>query len=220
MIFGLKILIKYGCEIPNGFFLAKFGFLIYHKSSENSKQNNGQNLSNSPYCLVKLFKLLELMFLLKANDQHQFLDYIKPHLEDITDSDLTASRALISNSSGKVAVSSISSTKLGYLADVTSNIQAQINGKTTMAAVEAKGYITGINSSDVTAALGYTPENVANLVTSISGTSTDSQYPSAKLVYDQLSGKQATLVSGTNIKTINSNSLLGSGDIIIDSLPS
>ncbi len=34
------------------------------------------------------------------------------------------------------------------------------------------------------------------------------------------SGKQATLVSGTNIKTVNSTSLLGSGDIPIDSLPS
>lgn len=29
-------------------------------------------------------------------------------------------------------------------------------------------------------------------------------------------GKQATLVSGTNIKTINSNSILGSGDIVIE----
>ena len=47
----------------------------------------------------------------------------------ITSSDLTASRALVSNSSGKVAVSSITSTKLGYLTDVTSNIQAQINAK-------------------------------------------------------------------------------------------
>lgn len=33
-------------------------------------------------------------------------------------------------------------------------------------------------------------------------------------------GKQATLVSGTNIKTVNSNSLLGSGNIDIDALPS
>ena len=32
-----------------------------------------------------------------------------------------------------------------------------------------------------------------------------------------LSGKQATLVSGTNIKTINSTSLLGSGDITVQS---
>lgn len=34
------------------------------------------------------------------------------------------------------------------------------------------------------------------------------------------SGKQDTLVSGTNIKTVNSNSLLGSGNIDIDALPS
>jgi len=33
-----------------------------------------------------------------------------------------------------------------------------------------------------------------------------------------LNAKQATLVSGTNIKTINSTSLLGSGDIAIASL--
>lgn len=30
-----------------------------------------------------------------------------------------------------------------------------------------------------------------------------------------LNGKQATLVSGTNIKTVNGNSLLGSGDLVI-----
>lgn len=35
-----------------------------------------------------------------------------------------------------------------------------------------------------------------------------------------VSGKQDTLVSGTNIKTVNNNSLLGSGNISIDSLPS
>ena len=35
-----------------------------------------------------------------------------------------------------------------------------------------------------------------------------------------LDDKQATLVSGTNIKTVNNNSLLGSGNISIDSLPS
>ena len=37
--------------------------------------------------------------------------------------------------------------------------------------------------------LTYTPEDAANKVTSISGSSTDVQYPSAKLVYDQLAGK-------------------------------
>ena len=47
----------------------------------------------------------------------------------IKDSNLTASRALISNSSGKVAVSAVTSTELGYLDGVTSNIQTQLNGK-------------------------------------------------------------------------------------------
>lgn len=47
----------------------------------------------------------------------------------ITGSNLTASRALISNSSGKVAVSAVTSTELGYLDGVTSAIQTQLNGK-------------------------------------------------------------------------------------------
>jgi hypothetical protein len=41
----------------------------------------------------------------------------------ITTSNLTGSRALVSNSSGKIAASDITSTELGYLDGVTSNIQ-------------------------------------------------------------------------------------------------
>ena len=74
---------------------------------------------------------------------------------------------------------------------------------------------SGIVSSDVTEALGYTPENQSNKVTVISDQSTDTQYPSAKLVYDQLQLKQNELVSGTNIKTINNQSILGNGNIEI-----
>jgi len=42
---------------------------------------------------------------------------------------LTASRALISNASGKVDVSDVTSTEIGYLDGVTSGIQAQLNSK-------------------------------------------------------------------------------------------
>lgn len=45
----------------------------------------------------------------------------------IDDTDLTVSRTLVSDSSGKVAVSAVTSTELGYLDGVTSNIQTQIN---------------------------------------------------------------------------------------------
>jgi len=47
----------------------------------------------------------------------------------ITSNNLTASRALISNSSGKVAVSATTSTELGYVSGVTSSIQTQLNNK-------------------------------------------------------------------------------------------
>lgn len=45
----------------------------------------------------------------------------------ILSSNLTASRALVSNASGKVAVSAVTATELGYLDGVTSNLQNQIN---------------------------------------------------------------------------------------------
>lgn len=53
----------------------------------------------------------------------------------ITSSNLTASRALVSNSSGKVAVSDVTSTELGYLDGVTSNVQTQLNNKTSTAVI-------------------------------------------------------------------------------------
>ena len=49
----------------------------------------------------------------------------------IKDDNLTASRALISNSNGKVAVSAVTSTELGYLDGVTSSIQTQLNSITS-----------------------------------------------------------------------------------------
>lgn len=47
----------------------------------------------------------------------------------IASSNLTTNRALISDGSGKVAVSAVTSTELGYLDGVTSNVQTQLNGK-------------------------------------------------------------------------------------------
>ena len=61
----------------------------------------------------------------------------------ITDNNLTANRALISNSSGKVAVSSVTSTELGYLDGVTSNIQTQLNNKLSSAPVTSVNNKTG-----------------------------------------------------------------------------
>ena len=54
---------------------------------------------------------------------------------------------------------------------------------------------------------------------SYSATSTTT-YPNSKALSDGLATKQDTLVSGTNIKTLNGSSILGSGNLVIDTLPS
>ena len=56
-------------------------------------------------------------------------DNITGGASTITASDLTVSRALVSDGSGKVAVSAVTSTELGYLDGATSSIQTQINTK-------------------------------------------------------------------------------------------
>ena len=47
----------------------------------------------------------------------------------------------------------------------------------------------------------------------------DTKYPSQKAVKTYADTKQAALVSGTNIKTVNGSSLLGSGDLITATIP-
>ena len=47
----------------------------------------------------------------------------------IASSNLTANRALISDANGKVGVSAVTSTELGYLDGVTKNVQTQLDGK-------------------------------------------------------------------------------------------
>lgn len=66
----------------------------------------------------------------------------------ITSSNLTASRAVISNASGKVAVSAVTDTELGYVSGVTSAIQTQINSVNTNVATYLSGYINGLTLSN------------------------------------------------------------------------
>ena len=56
-------------------------------------------------------------------------DIITGAATTITDDNLTVSRALVSDTSGKVAVSPVTSTELGYLDGVTSNVQTQLDSK-------------------------------------------------------------------------------------------
>ena len=54
-------------------------------------------------------------------------DNVTGGASSIVANNLTANRALVSNASGKVAVSSVSNTELGYVKGVTSAIQTQLN---------------------------------------------------------------------------------------------
>jgi hypothetical protein len=79
-----------------------------------SGTNTGDNATNSQYSG------------LAASKQ----DVITGGASTITSSNLTASRALVSDGSGKVEVSDVTATELGYLDGVTSAVQTQVDAKT------------------------------------------------------------------------------------------
>ena len=94
----------------------------------------------------------------------------------INGSYLTASQILGTDGSKNIISLPVATypnlTELSYVKGVTSAIQTQLGGKQ--------------------ATLGFTPENVANKVTSFQATPDDTHYASEKLVKDSLDGKQAT----------------------------
>ena len=47
MSMGLQILLKHNVELNFGFYIARFGFQIYHKTTKKSKSNKGVTLPNS-----------------------------------------------------------------------------------------------------------------------------------------------------------------------------
>lgn len=100
----------------------------------------------------------------------------------ITDDNLIVNRALVSDGNGKVAVSNVTNTELGYLDGVTSNVQIQLNKKLESAPVTSVNTKTGavvLGASDVGAV-------ATSDVTQTLGTST-TKVPSEKAVSDALS---------------------------------
>lgn len=68
-----------------------------------------------------------------------------------------------------------------------------------------------------------TPPAASTVAPKMDGTASygsGTYYARSNHVHPTDTSRQATLVSGTNIKTVNSTSLLGSGDIAIAGLPS
>jgi len=103
----------------------------------------------------------------------------------ITTGNLTASRALLSDGSGKVAASGITTTVLNYLGGVTSAIQTQIDA--------AEANIT----ANTVFAVGIEARRVANIAGAVSTITTGNLTASRALVSDG-SGKVAALASVTS----------------------
>lgn len=129
-------------------------------------------------------------------------------------SDLNADSVVVSNNSGKITTSSITKYELEYLDNCVDNIQDQLNAKQdtlTFDEVPTDNSTNPVTSNGIYDALSL-KENLSNKVTSISSSSTDTQYPSAKLLYDKLAAKQDTLTFD-NTPTENSNNPVKSGGI-------
>ena len=96
----------------------------------------------------------------------------------IKDNNLTGNRALISDNSGKIAVSDVTSAELSYLDGVTSSIQTQLNAKLDKTTYEwNKEFVAGSNG-----AISLGRYNVYDSQLTFDITSTTNQSLSGKLV--------------------------------------
>ncbi|MCD7805449.1 MAG: hypothetical protein LUH03_09990 [Oscillospiraceae bacterium] len=91
----------------------------------------------------------------------------------VTTSNLTASRALVSNSSGKIAVSSATLTELSYLSGLTGKVQTQLDKFTTWANKIGRYYDTA-SAVSLASSWSYSYLKLVNGTLSASGGNTSS----------------------------------------------
>jgi hypothetical protein len=128
----------------------------------------------------------------------------------------------------KIGAGGVDNTEFGYLNGVTSAIQTQLDAKVdenaaitgatkTKITYDAKGLVTvgaDATTADIADSLNkrYVTDAQATVIGNTSGTNTGDNATNSQ--YSGLAAsKQDTLVSGTNIKTLEGQSLLGSGNI-------
>jgi hypothetical protein len=130
----------------------------------------------------------------------------------------------------KIGAGGVDNTEFGYLNGVTSAIQTQLDSKVdenaaitgatkTKITYDAKGLVTAgadATTADIADSLNkrYVTDAQAIVIGNTSGTNTGDN--AVNSLYSGLAAsKQDTLVSATNIKTINGSSILGSGDLVV-----
>jgi len=131
----------------------------------------------------------------------------------ITSSDLTASRAVTSSATGKIEVSSVTSTELGYVSGVTSAIQTQIDGKQAT----ITGAATTIDDTDLTASRALVSDGSGKVAVS-DVTSTELGYLDGvtSAIQTQVDSKTPKLIS-LNAQTGTTYTLvLGDADKLVE----
>ncbi len=125
--------------------------------------------------------------------------------------DLTASRAVVSNGSGKIAVSDVTSTELGYLDGVSSAVQTQLDAKQAT----ISGAATTIDTEDLTASRAVVSNGSGKVAVS-DVTSTELGYLDgvSSAVQTQLDAKQATISGAAT--TIDTEDLTASRAVVSD----
>lgn len=91
------------------------------------------------------------------------------------------------------------------------NITLTYDNNADTVTIDAAGNVDSVNGQTGVVVLNKTDIGLGNV-----DNTSDVNKPISTATQTALNGKQDTLVSGTNIKTVNSNSLVGSGDVVID----
>lgn len=133
----------------------------------------------------------------------------------ILSSNLTANRVLVSDGSGKVAVSSVTSTTLGFL-DATSSIQTQLNGKeptltkgnlteTTSSVLTITGGTGSVIGSGTTVQVKQANATQAGYVSSDDWTFFDNKLSGFEMEYSARVTMGSATITGINGMTVNTS---------------
>src|SRR6056300_850998 len=177
----------------------------------NAKQATTDSASNDFVTFTRLDANIDVVSSNATAFETRRVANIAGAVSTITTGDLTASRALASDGSGKVAVSAVTSTELGYLDGVTSAIQTQLNAKQAT----ITGAATTIDDTNLTASRALVSDGSGKVaVSAVTSTEIGHLDGVTSAIQTQLNAKQATITGAAT--TIDDTNLTASRALVSD----